>query len=956
MLAAFRRLKSLLPKQKRPSPASRRRAFSVEALETRCLMAMDLFAAPTPQLFVEQPASTADGSNVFVSSTGSVANAAAFSESLPMRGDYGLTAEGEPADDLVGFAKALAATTTVLFGADWHSGTTDQRQLFQDGAKYLPFVNVTNPNRSPNQTASQNNITAYPTWVFPDGSRLEGVQSLATISLRSGVAIPTSETPYLSQLNNTNVGIGSPLHVPIDAYSPTGRPLTVSVASSNPSVIAASVLTNNRSLQIKTDFGDMVFELFEDKAPRAAGQVIQLAQSNFYDGIIFHRIISNFMIQGGDPTGTGTSGSTLPVFNDQYHLDLQHNRAGVLSYAKAGDDTNNSQFFITAGPTRHLDFNHSVFGQLVEGNEVRQAISQTATAAGDRPVNPVIMRDVSVFEDAENAMLLLRSLGAAGGTSEITVTVSDGQGNQSSRMFVATVVADVANGRPFLNDIPTLQATAGVPLSYTLTSQDKESNTPFYDGLPLGEVEFDLTVNSSTGVVNFIAPPGFVGELEFLVGVRQNEPANTSEIWDTQVVKVQVDLPPIDLKLGSASDSGVSNSDRITNASELTFTVTSVRSGATVEILVGDQVVGSTTATGLTAQVVVPSAAAIGQGSVAFVARRNVDGRIATSAPVNVVLDHAAPLPLASGVFPAIIAAGLAFELNLSHSEEDQGLRYALQNALDGMTIAGSTGMVQWTPGADQGGDHSFAVLLSDIAGNTSSQSVIDIKVATAPLASADTAHTLKNEAVTIDVLSNDVDSGGGMDTASVQIVESPSIGTAEVLSDGRIRYVPADNFVGQVQFKYVVAEVYFGQYSSQATVTVNIRNSRWRNPQNHLDVSMDGRVTAFDALQIINYLNSGQPSNLLDSNATAPPYVDTNDDLRVTALDALLVINFLNTPTQSGGGEGEPLISDNAKFPSRGQMNPQDPLMMIAQWQQLPSITDRRLERPGTLSLQNRN
>jgi cyclophilin family peptidyl-prolyl cis-trans isomerase len=754
MLTAFRRLKSLLPKQKRQSPASRRRVFSVEALETRCLMAMDVFATPTQQLSVEQPASSADVSNVFISSTGSLANGAALSESLQMRGGEGLTAEGEPADDLVGFAKALAATTTVLYGADWHTGTTDQRQLFQDGAKYLPFVNATNPNRSPNQTASQNNITVYPTWAFPDGSRLEGVQSLATISLRSGVAIPTSETPYLTQLNNTNVGIGSPLHVPIDAYSPTGRPLTVSVTSSNPSVIAASVLTNNRSLQIMTDFGDMVFELFEDKAPRAAGQVIQLAQSNFYDGIIFHRIISNFMIQGGDPTGTGTSGSTLPVFNDQYHLDLQHNRTGVLSYAKAGDDTNNSQFFITAGPTRHLDFNHSVFGQLVEGNEVRQAISQTATAAGDRPVNPVIMRDVSVFEDAENAMLLLRPLGAAGGTSDITVTVSDGQGNQSSRIFVATVVADVASGRPFLNDIPTLQATAGVPLSYTLTSQDKESNTPFYDGLPLGEVEFDLTVNSSTGVVNLTVPPGFVGELEFLVGVRQDEPANTSEIWDTQVVKVQV---------------------------------------------------------------------------------------------------------------------------------------------------------------------------------------------ATAPVANADNAHTLKNESVTIDVLSNDVDGGAGIDPASVQIVEAPSSGTAEVLSDGRIRYVPTDNFVGQVQFKYVAADD-FERQSNQATVTVNIRNSRWRNPLNHLDVSRDGRVTAFDALQIINYLNSGQPSNLPDSNATTPPYVDPNDDLRVTALDALLVINFLNTPTQGVGSEGEPLVTDNATYPSGGQLNSQNPPMAIAQWQQLPSIPDRKL------------
>src|SRR5690606_19222892 len=95
-------------------------------------------------------------------------------------------------------------------------------------------------------------------------------------------------------------------------------------------------------------------------------------------GLKFHRVLNNFVIQGGDPLGNGTGGSTLGDFDDQFHLDLQHNRTGVLSYAKSADDTNDSQFFITEGPQRFLDFNHSVFGQLVEGETVRQGISNTA--------------------------------------------------------------------------------------------------------------------------------------------------------------------------------------------------------------------------------------------------------------------------------------------------------------------------------------------------------------------------------------------------------------------------------------------------------------------------------------------------------------------------------------------------------------------------------------------------
>ena len=255
------------------------RAIRAEPLEKRELMATDAYAA----LF--GPSQSASDSELLSSMMYSASSYSSDFSRLQGEGEGRLVGEGEPADDLVAFAKALAATNTRFFGADWCAFCNQQKALFQDGGKYLPFVEVTNADRTPNSVATQNNITTYPTWVFPDGSRLEGVQTLATIAQRSGVAIPQSESVYLSELSNRTVATGSPLYVPLDGYSPTGRPITYSVTSSNPNLIAASISSpSNRSLRITTEgYGDMVFELFEDKAPRPSGRVIDLANQGFYD-------------------------------------------------------------------------------------------------------------------------------------------------------------------------------------------------------------------------------------------------------------------------------------------------------------------------------------------------------------------------------------------------------------------------------------------------------------------------------------------------------------------------------------------------------------------------------------------------------------------------------------------------------------------------------------------------
>jgi len=124
---------------------------------------------------------------------------------------------------------------------------------------------------------------------------------------------------------------------------------------------------------METDKGTMVIELFADKTPMTVNNFVFLSREGFYNGVIFHRVIDNFMVQGGDPTGTGRGGPGYK-FGDEFNSSLKHDKQGILSMANAGPGTNGSQFFITHGPTPHLNGRHTVFGQVVEGLDVLMSI------------------------------------------------------------------------------------------------------------------------------------------------------------------------------------------------------------------------------------------------------------------------------------------------------------------------------------------------------------------------------------------------------------------------------------------------------------------------------------------------------------------------------------------------------------------------------------------------------
>jgi peptidyl-prolyl cis-trans isomerase A (cyclophilin A) len=159
-----------------------------------------------------------------------------------------------------------------------------------------------------------------------------------------------------------------------------------------------------------TTEGQFLIRLFHEQAPKTVENFVGLAEGTkeytdprdhqkktapYYDGIIFHRVIDGFMIQTGDPLGQGTGGPGYK-FADEFHPALRHDKAGILSMANAGPNTNGSQFFITLGPTPHLDNKHSVFGEVVEGLDVVRRIGQVRTGPRDRPAQDVVINSVKI--------------------------------------------------------------------------------------------------------------------------------------------------------------------------------------------------------------------------------------------------------------------------------------------------------------------------------------------------------------------------------------------------------------------------------------------------------------------------------------------------------------------------------------------------------------------------------
>ncbi len=362
--------------------------------------------------------------------------------------------------------------------------------------------------------------------------------------------------PVLAAITNKAVLSGSPLLVALNGSDADNQALTFEATITAENLTNVNIPTDqkhvtavipqgNRSMKIDvTNFGTMTFQLFDDLAPRVTNRIGALADSDFYNGLKFHRVVNNFVIQGGDPLGNGTGGSGTK-FDDQFHVDLQHNQTGILSMAKSSDDTNDSQFFITEGPQRHLDFNHSIFGFLTTGESVRDAISNTPVTSSV-PNTAVFMNDVSVFNDTQNGVLMLKVPEGTTGTATVNVTVRDPNGNVDTKSFNITITADTTNSAPFLRDVPKLRTLVNTPFQFNLQGVDVEGNSVGYVGqsqlqsanvsVPqLAPANLGYSVGQSSGGVSVNPINGLTGLQPFTVAAGV-----TFSTLDYQVAKIDI--------------------------------------------------------------------------------------------------------------------------------------------------------------------------------------------------------------------------------------------------------------------------------------------------------------------------------------------------------------------------------------------------------------------------------
>lgn len=151
-----------------------------------------------------------------------------------------------------------------------------------------------------------------------------------------------------------------------------------------------------KKAKFDTNLGSFTINLFGDKAPKTVSNFIFLAKDGFYNGLVFHRVIDNFMIQGGDPSGNGTGGPGYQ-FEDEFDSSLTFSKPGMLAMANSGPATNGSQFFVTVSATEWLNSKHTIFGEVVEGMDVVEKISKTPRDQSDKPLEAVVIKKIEII-------------------------------------------------------------------------------------------------------------------------------------------------------------------------------------------------------------------------------------------------------------------------------------------------------------------------------------------------------------------------------------------------------------------------------------------------------------------------------------------------------------------------------------------------------------------------------
>jgi len=534
---------------------------------------------------------------------------------------------------------------------------------------------------------------------------------------------------------------GSPLHFALDGYDEDSDFLTydVSVSSATSGLLLETDVPDddpslrNQSLRMSVAGydDDMIFELFEGRAPVTTARIIELAKIGFYDNLTFHRIIKDFMIQGGDPDGDGTGGSGT-VFDDEFNDELLHTSAGVLSMANSGPNSNDSQFFITDGPTRHLDGRHTVFGFLTEGDLVRQSIENVKTIYADvdgdgdddntgRPVTPVVIESMVVFDDIENGVLRLSAPVGSSGEADVTVTVDDGNGGTDFKTFHVTVLDP-----PQWSAIEPVVTAADTPVTVDVPYVGVSEEITEFRGTEAPKND-DLDVSTSLYSGTTIVTPsnGLVG----VEGMYVTASAMDGYLWYDQHVPVYVHPgAPQSVQLAVGSDTGASDSDGVTKwnntaGNAFQVVVTDVLPGSRVTLFADGVVepIGEALATGTTVTITTNGTVPLANGTHSITAVQTLVDQVVNigdyqgvidlasdpSTALTITVDATAPAFLTPP--PVVATEHTRYVYDVQTDDDPGGVSYALLAGPGGMTVDGQTGEVAWTPGEDQGGQ-SFVV------------------------------------------------------------------------------------------------------------------------------------------------------------------------------------------------------------------------------------------------------
>jgi cyclophilin family peptidyl-prolyl cis-trans isomerase len=375
------------------------------------------------------------------------------------------------------------------------------------------------------------------------------------------LSLSASAAPVIDPIANANISAARSLILPVTATSPNGLPLTFAVSSSTDGILV-EIETNNPFWKLSvvqaaspkapgaystpfrggtvtvTNMGDMTFMLFRAWTPHTVNVIQGLTDSGFYtSNTIFHRVVSGSIIQGGDPNTNGTGGPVFR-FDDEYYPKALFTGNGQLAMANSGKDTDGSQFFVTIGPQRSLDFSYTLFGQLLRGFNVLTNIEHVAANGASRPLADVIITRASLVPDTSDTVLTLTGTNLVGVSGTISVIADDGAGGRTTNTFTATTVTNTVNDPPFIYPvaITNLVGPLNSPLTNTITQLDLDGDTNYWFGerLDSNSTNSFFTVTNAQMQLVVVPDTNFAGATSLGVAIAVSPNGPSSGAYDSQ--------------------------------------------------------------------------------------------------------------------------------------------------------------------------------------------------------------------------------------------------------------------------------------------------------------------------------------------------------------------------------------------------------------------------------------